>query len=994
MATIRFNQVRLTGFGPYRETCEFTFSDQLNVLVAPNETGKSTLVAGVSALLFGLPQTTDPKVFGQARYRNWDHPLRFEGELIYTVDAERYRLRRDFQNNQISFAKQQAGEYRELISGTHNPRAQRRNQRYEETLKGLLGISSQELFEATFCLTQPLPEAEEIDSRVQELLSGTGVGFKQVTERLSGELREITRFTGRRGVTAKDAIEPRALERLEAEIQAIETALERDKGLVDQLETYRRHLAEEEQRRMELAQTLATREQMLTLWAQWQQLKKSYQAAQVVYTQVDKSKAQAQELDDERRRVDERKATCAWGPQAPVRTAEILSELEAIAEQKAGLSREIAELEANGVTDIQEEEAQNGQEDHFTLDWSVFGSEPTAVVQRRRNQAQEALTAWADWEQLKAATAENSLLQEEEFQLFKDAAPATLDTLKVYEPRQALLRSALENATLKWEQAEEELRKLRGRAKLPWVLSILMMLIGGGLGAFLAGGSRLWLFGLGGLAFGAGCGYLAGRLLFPTTGLAQAKERVAENGSQVKVAAQALSTFEAVLQPFTEQYTDLPTAYRRWEQIRTEGEDLARGQREFSRRELGGYAGPAEECPLEPSHRLNDHWSDLINFIQVIAPQERLGCLGELVVWLQEKSSRWWEGLIDEAAAFEEKSAHFNKMKVRQEANQEYLAKQKRKQSELTQNEEKLQAMIEPLLKAADGDYQQAGKLWATWQELKQKAEETTAALRHILLIQGVNTLEELEAKRDDASIKAQALYGERQKLISAHPGLAPLEEETDPEWIEADYRRRQEEITGGQAELRGVEAEIHRLTTEIARLEGQEPVNIAQAEEEKAVLEARRQSLELRGDAVTIAYLELAEALNDFQSSYRLRLAEAASQYYRDLTGLEGRRVELNEDFQVAVVIDGRPVAPAQLSYGARDQLYIALRLGIARLLAADTVLPFVFDDPFLNCDAERLAKIGTSLRLLANERQVILLSHRADFAAWGEAVVVAPGV
>ena len=244
MGRVKFDRVRLTGFGPYREATTFTFSDQLNVLVAPNETGKSTLVAGVNALLFGLPQTTDEKVFGQARYRNWDYPPAFEGELVFTVDGESYRLRRDFQNNLVSLARKEQGEYREIIAGTHNPRAQRRNLRYEETLKNLLGLSSQELFEATFCLTQPLPEAEELNERVQELLSGTGVGFKRVTAHLVQELRQITRFTGRRGVTTKDAIEARTLEKLAAEMEKIKDGMEQDRDLVDRLEACRRHLEE------------------------------------------------------------------------------------------------------------------------------------------------------------------------------------------------------------------------------------------------------------------------------------------------------------------------------------------------------------------------------------------------------------------------------------------------------------------------------------------------------------------------------------------------------------------------------------------------------------------------------------------------------------------------------------------------------------------------------------------------------------------------------
>jgi len=84
----------------------------------------------------------------------------------------------------------------------------------------------------------------------------------------------------------------------------------------------------------------------------------------------------------------------------------------------------------------------------------------------------------------------------------------------------------------------------------------------------------------------------------------------------------------------------------------------------------------------------------------------------------------------------------------------------------------------------------------------------------------------------------------------------------------------------------------------------------------------------------------------------------------------------------------DGSALAPSQLSKGAQDQLYLALRLAIGDLIAEEVRLPFVFDDPFLNCDDERLAHIRTALDRLAAERQVLLLSHREEFAAWGSPV------
>ncbi|NLM37829.1 MAG: AAA family ATPase, partial [Firmicutes bacterium] len=494
MGNVKFDRVRLTGFGPYRETTEFVFTDRLNVFVAPNESGKSTLVAGITALLFGLPQTTDPTVFGQARYLNWDHPLGFEGELVWRVDEDSYRLRRNFQNNQISLARLENGEYREIIGGTHNPRAQRRNRRYEEKLQELIGLNAQDLFEATFCLTQPLPEADELDSRVQELLSGTGVGFKEAADRLAEELRKFTRFTGRRGVTPRDAIEPRRLEQLAAEIETTRAVIDRDRAQVDQLEAVRKRLAEKENDRVKQEEKLAAQERILTLWGQWQHLKQQYEAARQVYTQVQKSREQARELEATLSRLEEEKAAYPWGPAVPAETAAILGELEATVQQKIRIKQGIAELEAESHGGLAADEG--AAVTPTGPDWSALGPQPAAVVARRGEQAAEALTLWAEWEQLEAAAAENRRIRTAEYPLFEEADPDLVETLKGYESRRAYLRSELENATLKWENAKAELRRLERRRYLRLVMVLGAAAAGGWLAALWAGGRAglpLWL---------------------------------------------------------------------------------------------------------------------------------------------------------------------------------------------------------------------------------------------------------------------------------------------------------------------------------------------------------------------------------------------------------------------------------------------------------------------------------------------------------------------
>ena len=150
---------------------------------------------------------------------------------------------------------------------------QRRNRHYEETIKSLFGLSSQDLFEATFCLTQPLPEKEEIDEQVQGLLSGTGTGFHLITERLADELQAITRFTRRRGVTDKDATNPRELEELEAQIAQLQQAIVDDRDVVDRLEAIRRELQEQEGLRKEEQKAYHEQDRLLRQWAEWKRLR-------------------------------------------------------------------------------------------------------------------------------------------------------------------------------------------------------------------------------------------------------------------------------------------------------------------------------------------------------------------------------------------------------------------------------------------------------------------------------------------------------------------------------------------------------------------------------------------------------------------------------------------------------------------------------------------------------------------------------------------------
>ncbi|HHY59266.1 MAG TPA: AAA family ATPase, partial [Clostridia bacterium] len=194
MARVKWLSIGLKGFGRYRSGVQVQLTDGLNILTAPNEAGKSTLVAGLRAVLFGLPSSSNPNQFGTDRYCCWEEAGAFEGEVVFAVDDRRYRVKRNFQNHRVELAQEKAGEWEVLFRGEHNPRAHKDAGVYAGYLKELIGITTGEAFAGTFCVEQPLPEGDQLSEHVQSLLSGSGGHFGQALEQLKNELSQITRF--------------------------------------------------------------------------------------------------------------------------------------------------------------------------------------------------------------------------------------------------------------------------------------------------------------------------------------------------------------------------------------------------------------------------------------------------------------------------------------------------------------------------------------------------------------------------------------------------------------------------------------------------------------------------------------------------------------------------------------------------------------------------------------------------------------------------------
>ncbi|HEY8496303.1 MAG TPA: AAA family ATPase [Limnochordales bacterium] len=1035
VTAVRWSHLVLHGFGRFAGTVSLEFGPGLNVLVAPNEAGKSTLLAGLAAVLFGLPATTDPDKFGQGRWRNWSGAPRFAGELEFEAGEGRFRIQRDFANHRISVARWTGAGWQPLLTGEHNPHAKRRHVRYEEFLQETVGITSRELFMSTFAMGQPLPEPHGLDADVQQLLSGAGTAsFRQALEQLVSGVRAITKYSRALGVTDRDALKDGQLEKLDERIAELEAEIARSQGAADSLEVIQAELSRLQQEEAAARQRCKEAEDALAAWSQWRSLLLRRRSLLKEYAQLVRAWETVQKLEaaheEKRLRLQDefpelakladggnvgsdlvrleqlqervraaREAAAKELVDLKGRVAELLREWGEYRAERARLAALEAELETYGVF-----AAASPAEREMYASY-------TAQRMRLERQLEEARAALAAWKE----PFERYWAEKDRYgQAFADLEAWSDDDLAAVE-KQLALAAQRSQAADRLREIQDRMRELepktRARVALAWAL---LLLLGGGL-AFVFYGEGGWGAALSVLSLmGALLTSLTIRLQAPAlelewqasaiekelkaldkalaaderlkdlspAALAALRERLLQRqqaaaaladlrrqlppyeqerelAARVQAAERALAAFLAATAPARERFGDgVETAFRRWTTLT----DQAAARREwllgFARRHAGIETLALEEVPAD---RLPGAWGQLASLLASAGRPP--ATVGELAAQLEALPPDFWDSAL---AAREQEPPLAG-----------WLAEI-----------DSLRQRLDGVLAVAGGDPAAARRRWEAFRDAQEDLARLERERAGVLRAHDVSTPAELQERLLDVQSQAAAAWQQLEQWSAAHPGLPHPDEAEDGEVLEAKVRKLEEERDRWQAQAEAAAAEVRQLLQEQVRLQGSQVINIAQAQEQLAALRRERDALALEARAMARAHQELAAAVAEYQGTHRVRLAETATRYFQRFSG-RNRRVELDEGFAVKVVEpDGQECAVAQLSQGAQDQLYLALRLAIADLVGGSAPLPLLLDDPFVNCDAERLARIRAALEEASVQRQIVLFSHRNDFAAWGRPV------
>ena len=138
----------------------------------------------------------------------------------------------------------------------------------------------------------------------------------------------------------------------------------------------------------------------------------------------------------------------------------------------------------------------------------------------------------------------------------------------------------------------------------------------------------------------------------------------------------------------------------------------------------------------------------------------------------------------------------------------------------------------------------------------------------------------------------------------------------------------------------------------------------------------ARLDQLDQTYRALELAQQTLQKATDSLQRRFAPRIAQQSQEIFSQLTGGRYDRLNLTQELSVnTATTDDVAIRSAQWrSEGTVDQLYLALRLAVARELTPDA--PFVLDDALVRFDDTRHAVAMALLRREAEDRQILLFT------------------
>ena len=936
---------QIDGFGHFRDQRSPELTPGLSVLHGPNEAGKSTLLAFVRGVLFGFP---DKRSKGKQPLYEPPGGGAYGGSVFVEHDGRRYQIHRraGSRNNRATITDAEGhsvpeGDLPQILGGA------------DETLfKNVFGFSLWELQEGESLTDEGVRDrifsnavagagrdarkaAEELEHRAKALYSPNARQKKNRAAQLLDEIRQVDQELTEARRAARDYPNKLEAERVAA---AEKARLDRD-------------IAHWRARDREL-------DALLRLWEPWCARARALETLERLtgrsFTPTDPVPADSA-LDAQQRQADALRESLGLQRQRLQEADEQANQLQS---QDESLARTLETLGEPWSQDRVEA---------FTL--PIPAREEVRGWQRALNDAESAVTKAdeqrAEAERRRLESAERHAKLAAELDKIADPPP-DLATLQARQGELVRLRAKISElgrlrdsegyARANVQNAEARVQDLRdsqpARGAAMGALAMAALALAAsvgaaGLGELAAAGA----FAVLGLVLAGAWAWLRDRARRTAEKLRRARDDLETKRSEAEQQAARLRTcedealeaatalgFEAVPgeDAVAGALTDLANQLEKRREIDRKAEDAeAQRQDAVRRQQEVDHLAEALETVKAERQRLRDDWT---------AWKQARGFADELSP----------EGVLDFAEQLRQAQAALRDKRALE-----------RKLGQLREAIAGWEDGAREIVRARGGDAEATGaalidafNVCAEAIQAEQDAYQQVREVEDAVLREAGNDAERAaELRQTLAGGDSQAWTDERAELDSYLTAQQEARDEALRQEQKATRDREEVETSDRIAEL---ETRRNQLAGEVARLYRQWQVYASA----QALIEETLERFERDRQPAVFA------RASD-------RLARFSHGRYTQI-----RQAEAGQDFRVIDAAQ-RAVQPIDLSRGTREQLYLAVRLGLIEEFAQrGTSLPLVLDEILVNFDPDRMAAVAAELARFAEDHQVLLFTCHPEIA------------
>ncbi|MBK1669660.1 hypothetical protein CKO28_16600 [Rhodovibrio sodomensis] len=936
---------QIDGFGAFRDQRSPELTPGLSVLHGPNEAGKSTLLAFVRGVLFGFPDKRS-----KAKQPLYQPPGggAYGGSVFVEHDGRRYQIHRraGSRSNRATITDAAGhsvpeGELAQILGGA------------DETLfRNVFGFSLWELQEG-----ESLTDEGVRDRIFSNAVAGAGRDARKAAEELEARARALyTPNPRQKKNTAAQLLDE--IKQLDQELSAARAAardypnkLTAERAAADEKARLDRDIAHWRGRGREL-------DALLRLWEPWCERARALETlARLSGRDLPRIDPVPDDpaLDAQQRQVDALRESLGLQRQrlqdADAQANQLQAEDENLRRTRATLGDAWTEQRVEGFTlPIPEREEVRGWE-------RALNDAETAVTKADEQRAE------AERRRRESAERRDKLVRELDSVREPPPALATLqqrqgalEDLRAKVGELARLRDRDGYTRTAVQQAEDRLRELRAaQPGRPATLGLLaaatlaLVLAAGlaGLGELVAAGALA----AAGLALAGVAGLLRQRGRQTAHKLERAQADLDAKNAEAAEQGERLRTLEAEVLAASETlgFQDLPGEGELARAVTDLGHQLER------RRRLDRQVQEAEEQRQDAETRQQE--VDRLATALESARAERARLQDAWIAWKRARGFAdelspqgvldFAERLRDAQTALQQKRTLERKLRQLREAVEGW--------------EQSAREIVDARGGAADATGEaliEAFNAAAQAVQAEQQAYQQVREVEAAVLREAANDPDRAaELRQTLAGGDAQAWSDERAQLDAYLSAQQEARDQALRREQEAARDRQAVETSDRIAEL---ETQRNQLAGEVERIYRQWQTY----ESARVLIEETLERFERERQPAVFARASA-------------RLAAFSHGRYTQI-----RQAEAGQDFRV-IDADNRPVQPIDLSRGTREQLYLAVRLGLIEEFAQrGTSLPLVLDEILVNFDPDRMAAVAGELARFAADHQVLLFTCHPEIA------------